>query len=132
MSGANIQQKRSFLAEKKGTKIASDKMTLIDDPLIVGGLGSRFFDGDGLASKKRALIENGVLNNFFVDRYCSRRLGWEPTSAGPSNLIIPPGKRAVKEIMKDLGRGSAVARRSTPHPAGRFAENILKIRAFSL
>ena len=33
------------------------------------------------------------------------KLGWEPTTGGPSNLILPPGKRSVKEIMKDLGKG---------------------------
>jgi len=42
---------------------------------------------------------------FYVDWYYGRKLGWEPTSGDPSNLIIPPGKRSVAEIMKDLGRG---------------------------
>ena len=46
-----------------------------------------------------------MLKEFFVDWYYSRKLGWEPTTGGPSNLIIPPGKRPVAEIMKDLGRG---------------------------
>jgi PmbA protein len=45
------------------------------------------------------------LNDFYVDWYYSRKLGWEPTTGGPSNLIIPPGKRSVREIMKDIGRG---------------------------
>ena len=105
MYGRNIQQKQSFLADKKGSKIASDKLTMIDDPLIVGGLGSRLYDGDGMASKKRTIVDAGVLKEFFVDWYYSRKLGWEPTTGGPSNLIIPPGKRSVKEIMKDLKRG---------------------------
>lgn len=105
MYGRNIQQKRSFLADKKEQKIGSKHFTLIDDPLLVGGLGSRLFDSDGFATKKRTMIEAGVLNDFFVDWYYSRKLGWEPTTGGTSNLIIPPGKRSVKEIMKDLGRG---------------------------
>lgn len=105
MYGSNIQQKRSFLADKKGKKIASEHLTLIDDPFIKGGFGSRLFDGDGMAVKKRTMIEAGVLKDFYVDWYYSRKLGWEPTTGGPSNLIIPPGKRSVKEIMKDLGRG---------------------------
>jgi PmbA protein len=103
--GANIQQKRSFLADKKGQKIASDLLTLIDDPFIKGGLGSQLFDGDGFAAKKRVMVEAGVLKEFFVDWYYSQKLGWEPTTGGPSNLILPPGKRSVTEIMKDLGRG---------------------------
>jgi PmbA protein len=105
MFGGNIQQKRSFLADKKGQKIASDHLTLIDDPFIVGGLGSRLYDGDGFATKKRVMIDSGVLKEFFIDWYYSRKLDWEPTTGGTSNLIIPPGDRSVKEIMKDLGRG---------------------------
>jgi PmbA protein len=105
MFGRNIQQKQSFLADKKGTKIASDRLTLIDDPLMKASLGSRLYDGDGFAAKKRVMIDKGVLKDFYVDWYYSRKLEWEPTTGGPSNLIIPPGKRSVEEIMKDLGRG---------------------------
>ncbi|MDH4257737.1 MAG: TldD/PmbA family protein [Candidatus Aminicenantes bacterium] len=105
MFGRNIQQKQSFLADKKGTKIGSEHLTLIDDPFMKGGLGSRLYDGDGFATKKRVMIDKGVLKDFYVDWYYSRKLGWEPSTGGPSNLIIPPGKRSVEEIMKDLGRG---------------------------
>jgi len=105
MYGYNIQQKQWFLADKKGQKVGSRHFTLIDDPFVKGGLGSRLFDGDGFAAKKRTIIENGVLNDFYVDWYYSRKLDWEPTTGGPSNLIIPPGNRSVKQIMADLGRG---------------------------
>ncbi len=105
MYGRNIQQKQSVLADKKGQKIASDHLTVIDDPLLVGGLGSRLYDGDGFAAKKRTVIDSGVLKEFFVDWYYGKKLGWEPTTGGSSNLIIPPGKRTVAEIMKDLGKG---------------------------
>jgi PmbA protein len=105
MFGRNIQQKQSFLADKKGTRIGSDVLTLIDNPLIVGSLGARLFDGDGFAARKRTLIEAGVLKEFYVDWYYSRKLGWEPTTGSVSNLVVPPGKRSVKEIMKDLGKG---------------------------
>jgi len=108
MNGRNIQQKQSFLADKKGKKIASKLFTLIDDPFIKGGLGSRLFDADGLAAKKRIMVDKGVLREFYIDWYYSRKLGWEPTTGGPSNLVIPPGKRSVDEIMKDLGRGILV------------------------
>ena len=105
LSAGSIQQKRSFLGDKKGKKIASPHLSIVDDPLLVGGLGSRLFDGDGFAARPRTIIESGVVREFFVDWYYSRKLGWEPTTGGPSNLVIPPGKRSVKEIMKDLGRG---------------------------
>jgi len=85
--------------------VGSEKLTLIDDPFIPGGLGSRTFDGQGIAAKKMVMIEAGVLREFYVDWYYGRKLGWEPTTGSPSNLVIPAGKRSVKEIMKDLGRG---------------------------
>jgi PmbA protein len=105
MFGRSIQQKQSFLADMKGKQVASKQFTLIDDPFVKGGLGSRLFDGDGFAAKKMGVIDAGVLKEFYVDWYYSRKLGWEPTTGSPSNLIIPPGKRSVGEIMKDLGRG---------------------------
>jgi PmbA protein len=105
MNGWALQQKRSFLLDKKGQKLGSDIFTLVDDPHIVGGLGSRLYDGDGFATRKRLMIENGVLNDYYIDWYRSRKLGVEPTTGGTSNLILPPGKRSVNEIMKDLGRG---------------------------
>jgi PmbA protein len=105
MSGGNIQQKRSFLADKKGTKIAGDLLTLTDDPFIVGAMGSRLYGGDGFASRKRTMIDKGVLKEFFIGWYYSRKLGVEPTIGGSSNLLLPPGARSVPEIMMDLGRG---------------------------
>ena len=108
MGGRAIQQKQSFLADKKGQKIGSDVLTIIDDPLLKRGLGSNTFDGDGFAAKKRVMIDAGVLKAFYVDWYYSRKLGWEPTTGGSTNLIIPPGSRSVAEIMKDLDRGILV------------------------
>jgi PmbA protein len=109
MFGRNIHQKQSFLADKKGKKIASRLLTLVDDPFIEGGLGSRLFDGEGLAARRRVMIEEGILEDFYIDWYYGRKLGWEPTSGSTSNLVVPPGKRPVTEIMKDLGRGILVS-----------------------
>jgi PmbA protein len=108
LSGSAIQQKRSFLADKKELSIASPQLTLVDDPLLIAGLASGLYDGDGFASRRRTVLEAGVLKEFYVDWYYSRKLGWEPTTGGSSNLLIPPGRRSVPEIMKDLGRGILV------------------------
>jgi len=105
MTGRSIQQRQSFLADKKGEKVGSQHFTLIDDPFVKGGLGSRLFDDDGFSTKKRVMIDKGVLKEYYVDWYYSRKLEWEPTTGGPSNLIVPPGTRSVEAIMKDLGRG---------------------------
>jgi PmbA protein len=104
MSAGSIQQKRSFLADKKGKSIGSRLLTLRDDPFIPRGLGSKYYDGDGFPAKKRELLTEGTINEFLVDWYYSRKLGWEPTSGSISNIIIPPGARSVDEIIRDLGR----------------------------
>jgi PmbA protein len=104
MWAGNIQQKRSFLADKKGQAIGSKHFTIQDDPFIPRALGSKFYDGDGFPTKKRNLITEGILNEYLVDWYYSRKLGWEPTSGSISNLIIPPGNRSVDEIIKDMDR----------------------------
>lgn len=105
MNGWALQQKRSFLLDKKGDKIGSEIFTLIDDPFIIGGLGSCLYDGDGFACKKRLMVENGVLQDYYIDWYRSRKLAVEPTTGGTTNLIFPPGNRSIEEIMQDLGRG---------------------------
>jgi PmbA protein len=104
MWAGNIQQKRSFLADKKGQSIGSKLFTIQDDPSLTRGLGSRYYDGDGFPARKRNLITEGTLNEFLVDWYYSRKLGWEPNSGSISNLIIPPGTRSVEEIIKDMDR----------------------------
>ncbi len=104
MSAGSIQQKRSFLADKKDKAVGSKLLTLTDDPFIPRGLGSKYYDGDGFPARKRDLFTEGVVNEFLVDWYYSRKLGWEPTSGSISNIIIPPGTRSVDEIIKDLGR----------------------------
>jgi len=108
MSGASLQQKQSFLMGKKGQAIASERFTLVDDPFIPGGFGSRLFDGDGFPARRRMMVDAGVLRDYYISWYYSRKLGCEPTSGGASNLVIAPGSRSVAEIMKSLGRGVLV------------------------
>jgi PmbA protein len=105
MSGAALQQKRSFLLDKQGQKVGSPLLTLVDDPLLPGGFASRHFDGDGISSRRRTLIEGGVLAEYLVDVYYGRKLGMAPTGGGTSNLILPPGDKDVAGLLRDVGRG---------------------------
>ena len=102
LSGRSIQQKRSCFANKKGEKIGSDLLTLTDDPFISRGLGSKLYDDDGFPTKRRNIISGGILNDFLIDWYYSKKLECEPTSGSYANLIIPPGNRSVEAITKDL------------------------------
>lgn len=104
LTGASIQQKRSFLADKKGQKVGSNLLTVTDDPMIPRGLGSRYYDSDGFPGKRREIFTEGVLNDFIIDWYYSRKLELAPTGGSTSNIIIQPGKRSLDELLKDLPR----------------------------
>ncbi len=94
MSARAIQQKRSFLADKLGRRIASDVLTLRDDPFVTRGMGSRHYDGEGIAAKPRTVVRNGVLESYYVDTYYGRKLGWEPTSGSASNILFEYGDQS--------------------------------------
>ncbi|MCK7523142.1 MAG: TldD/PmbA family protein [Ignavibacteriales bacterium] len=105
MTARAIQQKSSFLDGMIDKKIASEKLTVIDDPSLQKGLGSRLFDGEGIAAKKRVMIEKGVLKNYFIDNYYGKKLGWDPTTAGPSNIVFEYGTKTFDELVKEIKKG---------------------------
>lgn len=108
MSAGALQQKNSFLENMLGKKIASDKLTITDNPFIKSGMGSRLYDGDGIASKERVMIEKGVLKNYYIDNYYGKKLGLEPTSGGTSNLLFDHGSRNLAEMIKGIDKGILV------------------------
>ncbi|MCL1932663.1 MAG: TldD/PmbA family protein [Candidatus Azobacteroides sp.] len=105
LSGGAIQQKSSFLINKLGEKIASDKLTLIDDPHIKNAQGARWFDNEGVATKKRNVIENGVLSTYFIDTYYGGKLNMEPTIQSPSVLTMQSGENNFDQIVASLDKG---------------------------
>jgi PmbA protein len=108
MSGRALQQKSSYLDGMLNKKIASEKLTVIDDPFVKKGLGSRHFDGDCLATKRRVLIDKGVLKYFLIDDYYGKKLGMEPTTGSPSNVLFEYGQRSLEEMQKDIKKGILV------------------------
>ncbi len=108
LDGASIQQKRSFLADKLNQKVASEQLTLIDDPFIVGGRGSRLFDGEGMATKKRNVFDKGVLKTYYIDTYYGKKLKMKPTSGGTTNLVFKTGNKDLKGLMASVKKGILV------------------------
>jgi PmbA protein len=108
LGGRALQQKNSFLDGMMHKRVGSDKLTVTDDPTVLKGLGSRLFDGEGLAAQVMPVIEEGVLRNYYIDVYYGRKLGMEPTTAWPSNLVFSSGERSLEEIIKDVKRGILV------------------------
>jgi len=105
LSAGGIQQKRSFLAGKKGQPVAGELLTITDNPLIPRGLGSRLFDGEGIAARRMPVFERGIPLNYYVDTYYGRKLGWEPTTGGSSNLTFALGDKNRDELLAEAGRG---------------------------
>ncbi|MEG1483987.1 MAG: TldD/PmbA family protein [Bacteroidales bacterium] len=84
INGSNIYQKNSFLTDKLGKQIFSNNMTLTDTPHLYGMQGSRYFDGDGIATKPLTIINKGILNTYFINTYNANKMGVAPTIEGPS------------------------------------------------
>lgn len=108
LSGASLQQQRSFLEGKLGQQVFSDKMTIIDDPFIPKGFGSRLWDDEGIAAKVRPLVEAGVLKSYYIDTYYGRKLGVAPTSGGASNLRWTLGDRNRDSLVAGIQDGVLV------------------------
>ncbi|MFH2035149.1 MAG: TldD/PmbA family protein [Candidatus Zixiibacteriota bacterium] len=108
MDGRLIQQNQSCFAKKIGEQIASEKLTIKDNPFIMGGLGSRLFDGEGMATRERVFFDKGVLKSFLIDNYYANKLGVEPTSSGRTNTIIEPGTKSLDELIAGTQKGILV------------------------
>ncbi len=108
LTGAALQQKRSFLEGKVGQLIANPLFDVADDPLIPRAFGSRLYDGEGMAAKRMPVFEKGVLSNYYLDTYYAKKLQLAPTTGNPSNLAWTLGPKAQSEILKSVGEGILV------------------------
>jgi PmbA protein len=108
LNGSAIQQKNSFLIDKLDQKVFSDKLTITDDPFIVSGRGSRLFDGEGLATKKRAVFDKGVLKTYYIDTYYGKKLNMEPTNGGTTNLVFETGDKNLEGLIATVKKGILV------------------------
>jgi PmbA protein len=115
-NGSAFWRKSSYLLGREGTRIASDLVTLVDDPLLPRGPGSKPFDGDGLATRKNVLVRGGVLETVLCDVYSARKLGRRSTGSagrgvggnpGPttSNLIMDKGGVTREQLLRSTARG---------------------------
>ena len=103
--GSAIQQKNSFLIDKIGEQIMSEKFTLIDDPHIPQARGARWFDSEGVATVKRTVIDKGVLRNYYIDTYSGAKMNVEPTVQSPSVLVCELGSKNFDQLLASMDRG---------------------------
>ncbi|MBX2797832.1 MAG: TldD/PmbA family protein [Myxococcales bacterium] len=108
LSGSALHQGRSCMADKLGEAIASTALTIVDDPTIPRGLGSRPWDGDALVARPRVMVKEGVLESYNIGVYYARKLGVEPKGSGRSNWIVEPGTRTLQQMAADIDKAVLV------------------------
>ena len=116
INGPSIARKASFLRDRMGQQILSKGLSVIDDPLKPRGLRSRPFDGEGIAARRMALVEDGILKTWLLDLASARQLGLVTTghaargTSGPpspsaSNLYLEAGRMSRDDLMADIKSG---------------------------
>ena len=116
-NGSSFWRKSTYLLGKEGELVASELVTIVDDPLIPRAPGSRPFDGDGLPTKKNSVVAKGVLGPVLCDVYSARKLGRSASTSsagrgiggnpGPttSNLIMEAGSISREDLLRQTPRG---------------------------
>jgi PmbA protein len=115
-NGDAVYRGASFFANQLGERVAASNITVIDDGTIVGGFGTSPFDGEGLPTRRKPIVENGVLKNYLLNTYTARKLGMESTGnasrglagnpgIGGGNVYLEKGTLSPEEILADIKSG---------------------------
>ena len=116
INGAAVARKTSFLKDRLGQRLFRPGIHVLDDPLRRRGLRSRPFDAEGVATRRLAVVEDGVLASWILDSATARELGFASTghaqrgvsstpAPGPSNLHLAAGSDTPEALMADLAEG---------------------------
>ncbi len=110
ISGGSLYRKSSFLLDSLGKPIASSLLNIEELPHLKKGNASSPFDGEGVATKSRKLVENGVLQGYVLSSYSARKLGMQTTgnAGGSHNLIVQSTGQNFAEMLKLMGTGLLV------------------------
>jgi PmbA protein len=114
-SGPALYRRASFLLDRLGKRIAAPAVTIVDDGLIPRALGSRPFDGEGLATRATVVIGKGVLESYLLDSYSARKLGLRSThhasrdgagiGVSTTNLMLEPGPTPPEDLIHSVKNG---------------------------
>ena len=108
MNGQYLHGKMSFLADKLHQQVLSPLVNIVDDPLIPGTRGACYFDYDGVATQRRSLFTEGVLDTYFIDTVFANKLGMKPTTQGIHHLIMQSGDQSLQQLMADAHKAILV------------------------
>jgi PmbA protein len=110
LSGAAQYRKASFLLDSLGAAVASEHLSLVEEPHLPARMGSAGFDGDGVATWSKPFIAAGRVEHYVLSAYSACRLGMRTTgnAGGVFNLAVRGATRPVAELMAGMGRGLLV------------------------
>ena len=90
LGGYSLQQKNSFMLDSLGKKMFPEWLSIWDKPVSVGETGSRLFDSEGVATTETQIIEKGVVKEYFINTYMSKKMGVMPTVEDATRPVLLP------------------------------------------
>jgi len=110
LSGGALYRRSSFLLDRLDQQVFAPHITLREEPLLPKALGSASFDSEGVATRARNLVEEGVLKGYVLASYYARKLGLESTgnSGGVHNLIVSNTDASYADLVEQMGTGFIV------------------------
>ncbi|MDS1030072.1 TldD/PmbA family protein [Bacillota bacterium LX-D] len=129
LSAEAVQKDKSIFAGKKGKKVSSDVITIVDDGTMEGAILSAPFDGEGIATSETVLIKDGILQNYLYNSYAACKEGVESTGngirssfkstpeIGTTNFFIKPGQKTKEQLIEEIPKGLYVTEVMGMHTA---------------
>jgi PmbA protein len=110
VSGGSLYRRSSFLLDSLGKPIFAPHVSIREEPHLPRMRGSAPFDNEGVATKPRDVVKNGVVEGYFLGSYSARKLGMTTTgnAGGNHNLVVSHGDEDLPALMRRMGRGLLV------------------------
>ena len=116
INGSSVARGTSFLKDRMGEMVFNDRISIVENPLRKRGMSSKPFDGEGVATQEKVLVENGHLKTWLLDSATAKQLSLETTgnasrgtAGGPSpsstNVHMEAGSMSPQDLIKSIGTG---------------------------
>jgi PmbA protein len=110
VNGGNLYRKTSFLVDSLGKQVFSPQVRIEERPLEPQGMASSAFDEEGVATRERPIVRDGIVEGYFLGSYAARKLGMKSTGSagGHHNLIVKSDGPDFQGMLREMRRGLLV------------------------